>query len=241
MRDELPDPRTQRILCVDDDPDIASILLHTFEDAGFEVEAVMSGRGALEWIEQNGLPHLAIVDIRMPGMDGLELARRVHAYSDLPIIFLSAVDEEPTVIQALDTVAEDYVTKPFRPLELVARTRRVLRRLGDLSFALRKETPVDARLAVDLVRQVAIVEGREVPLTPTENKILHILVRNCPRVASTEFLLRRVWPQEEVFEDTLRVHVHRLRQKIEENPGRPRYVVTSRGQGYSFLPERAPS
>jgi DNA-binding response OmpR family regulator len=241
MRDDLPDPKAHRVLCVDDDADIASVLTHTFQDGGFEVEAVLSARAALDWIERNGLPHLAIIDIRMPGMDGLELARRIHNFSDVPIILLSAIDEEPTVIQALDTVAEDYVTKPFRPLELVARARRVLRRLGDFAFALKRETIIDPRLTVDLVRQLAIVDRKEIALTPTENKILHILVRNSPRVASTEFLLRRIWPQEEVFEDTLRVHVHRLRQKIELDPSHPRYVVTSRGQGYSFLPERAPA
>ena len=223
-----------RILCVDDDPDILHLLRKTFESAGFEVGSAASGEAGLRWIERQGLPHLAVVDIRMPGMDGLELCRRVHAYSDLPVILLTAVDDEPTVVEALDTVAEDYVLKPFRPAELVARARRVLRRIGDFSFAQAPETPVDDRLAVDFVRQVARVEGQPVPLTPTESKILHILMRSSPRTVDTGYLLRRVWPLEEVFEETLRVHVHRVRQKIEPDPGRPRYVLTHRGQGYSF-------
>jgi DNA-binding response OmpR family regulator len=116
----------------------------------------------------------------------------------------------------------------------VARARRVLRRIGNFSFTLASETPVDDRLAVDFVRQVAKVEGNPVPLTPTETKILHILMRSSPRTVGTGYLLRRVWPMEEVFEDTLRVHVHRVRQKIEPDPAKPRYVLTHRGQGYSF-------
>lgn len=228
------DSPIHRILCVDDDPDILHLLRKTFAAAGFEVATCGSGEAALRWIEHNGLPHLGVVDIRMPDLDGIELCRRIHAFSDLPVILLTAVDEEPMVVNALDTVAEDYILKPFRPAELVARARRVLRRIGDFSFTLAAETPVDGRLAVDFVRQVAKVEGKPVPLTPTETKILHILMRSSPRTVDTGYLLRRVWPMEEVFEDTLRVHVHRVRQKIEPDPAKPRYVLTHRGQGYSF-------
>ena len=219
---------------VDDDPDILHLLRKSFDAAGFEAATCGSGEAALRWIERNGLPHLAVVDIRMPGIDGLELCRQVHAYCDLPVILLTAVDDEPTVVKALDTVAEDYVLKPFRPAELMARARRVLRRIGSFAFTLAPETPVDGRLAVDFVKQVARIEGQPVPLTPTETKILHILMRSSPRTVDTGYLLRRVWPMEEVFEDTLRVHVHRVRQKIEPDPGRPRYVLTHRGLGYSF-------
>ena len=228
-----------RVLCVDDDPDILRILRYTFEDAGFEVATAGSGTAALQWLSQRGLPHLAVVDIRMPDLDGLELCRRIHTYSDLPVILLTAVDDEPVVVQALETVAEDYVLKPFRPAELVARARRLLRRVSDFSFVQGPETSIDERLAVDFVQQTARVSGQPVALTPTESKILHILMRNAPRLVTTGYLLRRVWPLEEVFEDTLRVHLHRLRQKIEPEPARPSYIVTHRGQGYSFLPHSA--
>src|SRR5215207_5801027 len=127
------DPPSYRVLCVDDDPDILHLLRKTFEGSGFEVSTCGSGEAALRWIEREGLPHLAVVDIRMPDLDGIELCGRVHAFSDLPVILLTAVDDEPTVVNALDTVAEDYILKPFRPAELVARTRRVLRRIGDFS------------------------------------------------------------------------------------------------------------
>jgi DNA-binding response OmpR family regulator len=236
MRPDL-DPRPGapiRILCVDDDPDILRILRYALEDAGFEVGTAAGGEEALAWIGRHGLPHLALVDIRMPGLDGLELCGRILAYCDLPVILLTAVDDEPTVVRALETVAEDYMLKPFRPAELVARVRRVLRRVGDFSFVLGEETRVDGRLAVDFVRQRARVQGKLVPLTPTETKILHILMRAAPRPVATDFMLRRIWPHEEVFEDTLRVHVHRLRQKIEPDPSSPCYLTTHRGIGYGF-------
>lgn len=234
MDDLARAPGIYRILCVDDDPDILRVLRYTLEDAGFDAGGASSGSEALRWIERHGLPHLAVVDIRMPEMDGLELCRRLHGYSDLPVLLLTAVDEEAVVVAALETVAEDYVIKPFRPAELVARVRRVLRRMGDFSFALGPETPVDEHLTVDFVRQAARLAGRSVALTPTESKLLYILMRNAPRLVTTDYLLRRVWPREEVFEDTLRVHVHRLRHKIEPAPGQPRYVLTHRGLGYSF-------
>ena len=226
---------SQRVLCVDDDPDIGRVLRYALEDAGFVVGTCGSGEAALAWIEQHGLPHLAVVDIRLPGLDGIELCRRIQAYADLPAILLTAVGEEPTVVRALETVAEDYMVKPFRPNELVARVRRVLRRVGDFSFVLGPEIHVDDRVVVDFVRQLVRVEGKPVALTPTETKILHILMRAAPRPVATEHLLRRIWPHEEIFEDSLRVHMHRLRQKIESDPSAPRYVTTHRGLGYSFL------
>ncbi len=225
----------QRILCVDDDPDILRVVRFTLENEGFEVGTASSGPEALDWVRQHGLPHLAVVDLMMPGMTGLELCNNLNRSSDVPVIFLSAVDDEPTIIQAIDTVAEDYVVKPFRPLELAARVRRVLRRLGDFAFTLEPVTRVDDHLAIDFAHQEAYVDSQRVALTPTETKILHILMRSARRTVRSDFLLRRIWPLEEVYEDTLRVHVHRLRHKIEPEPGRPRYLITQRGAGYSFF------
>jgi DNA-binding response OmpR family regulator len=153
---------------------------------------------------------------------------------------LTSVDEEETVVQAIERFAEDYIRKPFKPRELVARIERVFRRIGDFAYALQPVLPVDARLAVDFAHQRAIIDGREVTLTSTETKLLHVLLRNAGRVVATDFLLRRLWPSDEVFEDTLRVHVHRLRSKIEPEPSRPRYVVTERGAGYRFPSPAAP-
>lgn len=224
----------QRILVVDDDPEIVRLLSLRLDQAGYEVVTATSGQHALDVIQRSGLPHLAIVDIRMPGMDGFEFSRQVQQYSDLPIIFLTAVDEEETVIQGIERFAEDYVTKPFSPRELVARVQRVLRRMGDFAYTLAPITEVDEELAIDFVMQKAKARGQMVDLTPTETKLLYILIRNAGRTVTNDFLLRRLWPLDEVFEDTLRVHVHRLRHKIEPTPSQPRYVLTERGIGYKF-------
>jgi DNA-binding response OmpR family regulator len=229
-------PQIQRILAVDDDPDILRLVCDKFEREGFDVLTAASGQAALDLIARKGLPHLALVDLNMPGMGGFEFCRRVLAYSDLPIVILTAVDEEETVIQAIDLYAEDYVTKPFSPRELVARVRRVLRRIGDFAYCLEPQTRVDERLAVDFVGQQAYLGDQAVDLSPTEAKILYLLMRNAGRPLPGEYLLRRVWPLEEVFVDTLRVNVHRLRKKLGNNPAGLQYIVTERGVGYSFLP-----
>jgi DNA-binding response OmpR family regulator len=231
-------PQTQRLLVVDDDPAILRLVRDKFEHEGFDVQTAGSGEAALDAIARLGLPHLAVVDINMPRMDGFEFCRRVLRFSDLPIIILTAVDEEETVIQAIDLFAEDYVTKPFSPRELVARVRRVLRRIGDFAYCLEPVTRVDEHLAVDFVGQQALVDDQPVDLSPTEAKILYLLMRNAGRALPSEYLLRRIWPMEEVFEDTLRVNIHRLRKKIGANPAGLPYIVTERGVGYSFLPGR---
>ncbi len=238
----MPDPshafRTegnlQRILVVDDDPAIRRLLKDKLEGAGYEVWTAASGNQALETIERRGMPHLAVVDINMPGMNGLRFCETVQQFSDLPVIMLSAVDEEETIVGSISRYAEDYVTKPFSPRELVARLERVLRRVGDYSYTWDVVTRIDAHLAVDIPHQHALVDDQTVALTPTETKLLYLLMRNAGRTVSTDFLLRRLWPMEEVFEDTLRVHIHRLRHKIEPTPSRPRYILTERGLGYSF-------
>jgi DNA-binding response OmpR family regulator len=229
---------SQRVLVVDDDPAILRLVSDKLDRAGFDVWTAASGQEALDVISRRGLPHLAVVDIMMPGMDGFEFCRAVQRFTDIPVIMLTAVDEEETVIQGIEHFAEDYVTKPFSPRELVARVQRVLRRIGDFAYTLDPVTRVDDRLAVDFAHQRAVVDGQPVDLTPTETKLLYILMRNAGRTVTTDFLLRRLWPLEQVFEDVLRVHIHRLRQKIEPVPGQPRYIVTKRGLGYVFAAER---
>ena len=223
------------VLCVDDDADIRRVLRHTLELSGLACAEAASGQAALDWVSRNGLPHAAIVDIRMPGMTGLELCDRLHAYSDVPVILLTAVDDEPTMVRSIETFAEDYVLKPFRPAVLVARVKRLLRRGSGGARTQGPEVPVDERLSLRFQRQEAVVDGVVVPLTPTETKLLYVLLRGAPRSVRNAHLLARVWPREEVFEDTLRVHVHRLRQKLEPDPARPRYLVTDRGVGYRFV------
>lgn len=232
----LPEPGVaQRILAVDDDPDILRVVSYTLELEGFQVGTAAAAPEALDWIRKNGLPHLAIVDIMMPGINGIELAREVQKFADLPVIMLTAVDEQATVVSTIEQVAEDYITKPFNPKELVARVKRLMRRIGDFGYTLAPVTRIDDYLSIDFVHQKATAGGKPVSLTPTETKLLHILIRSHRRTVTTDYLLRRIWPLDEVFEDTLRVHVHRLRQKIEPQPSSPKYLVTQRGAGYSFL------
>jgi DNA-binding response OmpR family regulator len=226
----------RRILAVEDDPDLLRLIRRELEAAGFEVWACLSAEQALEMVARQGLPHLALVDILLPGRDGLSLARELQEWSDLPVIMLTSVDEEDTVVRAIETFAEDYIRKPFAPREMVARVERVVRRIGDFGYTLQPVIRVDDCLSIDLAHQKALVSGRPVPLTSTETKLLYVLMRNAGRVVATDFLLRRLWPSDEVFEDTLRVHVHRLRGKIEPQPSRPRYVLTERGTGYRFPP-----
>ena len=224
----------QRILVVDDDPAILQLIKFKLESAGYEVLAATSGIEALDIIGRSGIPHLAIVDLNMPIMNGFEFCEAVQQFSDVPVIVLSAQDEEDTIIRGISYYAEDYVTKPFSPRELAARVERVLRRIGDFGYTLDVLTRIDDHLTVDFPHQRALIDDRAIQLTPTETKLLYLLIRNAGRVVSTDFLLRRLWPMDEVFEDTLRVHVHRLRQKIEPIPSQPRYVLTERGAGYSF-------
>jgi DNA-binding response OmpR family regulator len=224
----------ERILVVDDDPKIRQLVDLRLTPAGYEVFTAASGEEALEVISRQGLPHLAVVDLIMPGMTGFEFCEAVQRFSDLPVILLTAMGEEDTVVEGIERFAEDYIVKPFSPRELLARVERVLRRIGDFAYTLEPVMQVDERLSVDIAHQRAQVAGQEVDLTPTETKLLYILMRNADRTVTTDFLLRRLWPLEEVFEDTLRVHVHRLRQKIEVDPSKPCYIVTERGLGYRF-------
>ncbi len=221
-----------RILAVDDDPGTLAVVKAALEVEGFEVGIVTSGPKALQWIEKHGLPHAAVIDIVMPGMDGLELCATLHKSFDLPIVLLSSVDEHEVIIRALDEVAEDYVIKPFHPRELAVRVRRLVRRIVVLEESMHRLIRVHEDLVLDLVGQKAERNGQVLSLTPIETKILHILVQRSPRPANTQLLLSRIWPDQDVFEDTLRVHIHRLRSKLEPDPAHPCHLTTEKGAGY---------
>lgn len=224
----------QTILAVDDNLYTLRIVQHALEQAGFKVITAVSGEDALEIMAQQGLPHLAIVDIHMPpGMSGFEFCRTIHQYSDLPAIMLTAVNEESTVIAGLDEHAEDYIIKPFSPAELVARVNRVLERMGDFAYTMTPFTRVDKHLSINFPERTAIVDEQPISLTPTETKLLYILMRSAGQTVTTDFIIRRIWPLEPAYEDRLHVHMHRLRRKIEDK-SRPRYIVSERGAGYIF-------
>ncbi len=236
MMDEV-NGRGQRIIAVDDNTYTLRIVQHTLTQAGYEVMTASSGETAVAMIEEKGLPDLAIVDLHMPpGMSGFEFCRTIHQYSDLPVIMLTAVNEENTVLEGLEKHAEDYIVKPFSPGELAARVRRLLDRMGDFAYHIAPITKVDERLEIDFPNRQAYVNGEAKALTPTETKLLYILMRHAGTTVTTEYILRRLWPLEPAFEDRLHVHLHRLRRKIEDkqDKSRPRYITSERGTGYVF-------
>jgi len=229
------EPSEYHILVIDDDTLVLEMIEEALSRSGFQVSAVTSAEDALDWMKRHGLPHLAVVDINMPfGMDGLEFCEMVHTFSDLPIMMLTAIEDEETISQAIDRCAEDYLTKPFQPGELIARARRILRRIGRFAFPLDSLMRVDTRLVVDLVGCQVIVDGRPDILTPTETKLLYILMRNAGRPVNSNYLLRRLWPHDTDHDDRLRVYIHRLRNKIEVDSATPYYIRSQRGVGYTF-------
>ncbi len=229
--------RPINILVLDDDPAILDLVGMALQTSGYHVWPALSVSQALDLLARRGLPHLAIVDLMMPDEPGMTFCETVHAYSDLPCIILSAVDDTDTVVQGLRAWAEDYVIKPFHVKELMARVRRVLLRVENFAYAESQIIHVDGCLSVDFVRQRAMVRGRPVALTPIESKILFVLMRSPGHPLHADYILRRVWPAEEVFEDTLRVHMHRLRQKIDPGADEFRHIVTERNVGYRFEAE----
>jgi DNA-binding response OmpR family regulator len=225
------------ILVVDDNLYTLRIVQYALDNAGYQSQTSVSGEEAMQVINEKGLPHLAIVDLHMPpGMSGFEFARSVHQFSDLPIIMLTAVDEEQTIIEGLEKHAEDYIIKPFNPGELVMRVQRVLNRLGDFAYSLDAITKVDERLSINFPKRQALINDEPVSLTPTETKLLYVLMRQAGQIVTTEYILRRLWPLEPAFEDRLHVHMHRLRRKIEDkgDNNRPPYIKSERGTGYTF-------
>lgn len=222
----------ERILCVDDERDVRIVVARTLELAGFAVTSVESSKEALARIRSEGLPDLAIIDLVMPDHDGFWLCRELQTFCDLPVVLLTSVSDEPTTARAIEEVAEDYIVKPFRPSELVARVRRILKRVPPAARSSGLWSEIDSRLQVDFPGRTLRIAGVESEITPTEARILYLLWRNLGRTVETGVLLRRVWPREEVFEDTLRVHVHRLRKKLEVDPEKPALLRTDRGRGY---------
>lgn len=223
------------VLVVDDDPIICRTLQLNLEADGYDVLTAVSGREALRYLEQV-MPDLAIVDLLLPDMHGFELCARVKRYLDLPIIMLTAVGTEESVVEGLKLYAEDYVVKPFRYRELLARIERVLKRARP-ALPECQVLVVNGELRVDFARHTATVRGREVPLTPLESRLLACLARRPNRVVSNEVLMDELWPEGEGDAPRLWVLVSRLRRKIEPDPTAPRYILTERDQGYRLVVE----
>jgi DNA-binding response OmpR family regulator len=226
-----------RFLVVDDAPDVVESVRLGFMLQWREVDVMGAGTGqeALDLVERDG-PDLVLLDIGLPDLDGYEVLTQIRCFSDVPVIMLTARDDTLGKIKGLELGADDYITKPFDHLELLARVRAVLRRLDMPSPRTRTPSFRSGELEVDFSAQEARLAGAPLELTPTEYRLLYHLVRNAGRVLPHGTLLARVWGREYVDEvDYLRVYVRRLRQKLGDDSEHPRYIRTERGLGYRFL------
>jgi len=223
-----------KILVVEDDANICKLISDYMNAHGYDVTAVPDGPEALEYIGQRGLPHIALIDLALPTMHGFELSSKLKAMADVPIIFVTSTSDTDTIVQGLKRYAEDFIVKPFELRELEARVQAVLDRMPSLDYASEPIVRVDDNLSIDFAHNRLMLGGKSFGLTPTESILLHVLLRNAGRVVENRMLIARVWPSEDVWEDTLRVHMHRLRRKLESDSHHPHYIRTERGVGYMF-------
>ena len=226
------------LLVVEDDKEIREGVEIYLKSQGYEVFQAADGVEGLEVIEKEDI-HLAIVDIMMPRMDGISMVVKLREKYDFPVIFLSAKSEEVDKIMGLNMGADDYVTKPFTPMELLARVnsqlrryRRFMERLGDKEENSRIHTIGGLEINEDNVE--VTVDGEPVKMTPIEYKILLLLMKNPGRVFSAEEIYERVWNERAINTDTIMVHVRNIREKIEVNPREPKYLKVVWGVGYKI-------
>lgn len=226
--------QSKTILVVDDEPRIAEAVTMNLELEGYQVSCAGDGQEALRKVTEE-LPDLIILDIMMPNMDGFETLQRIRELSNVPVIMLTVKGGETDKVKGLELGADDYVTKPFSPKELVSRVKAALRRAATPSPVPKTEIRVDNNLSIDFSRRRVIVRGREVHLRPTEYRLLYHLVSNAGHVLTHEILLRKVWGYDYRNEDQyLWLYVTYLRQKLEDNPKEPKYILGERGVGYRF-------
>jgi DNA-binding response OmpR family regulator len=224
----------ETILVVDDEPTLREVVVRYLEREGYRALEAGDGLEA-EAVLRSNAPSLVILDLMLPGTDGLELCRRIRARSDLPVIMLTARGEEADRIVGLELGADDYVTKPFSPRELVARVRTVLRRAG--APAEPRERIQHGDLVLDSEARDVRKRGRLVCLTAKEFDLLWFLASHPRRVFSREHLMSSVWGYQAAFDTgTVTVHIRRLRAKIEDDAARPRHIETVWGVGYRFSP-----
>ncbi|UCC89367.1 MAG: response regulator transcription factor [Anaerolineales bacterium] len=223
---------SKKILVVDDEPKIVRVLKGYLESAGFQVIAAYDGTEALA-VFRHETPDLIVLDLMLPEVDGLDVARAIRRESDVPLIMLTARVDEADRLIGLELGADDYVTKPFSPREVVARVRAVLRRVAGSEPASRRLSVGDITLDLDK-RQIKVTD-RQVELTPTEFDLLATLMESPGRIFSRMQLLDKVQGYAyEGYERTVDAHVKNLRHKIEEDPKNPRYILTAYGLGYKF-------
>jgi DNA-binding response OmpR family regulator len=233
----------RQILLVEDDPRICQDVRQYLERDGFSVIVCERGQQAIEKIAR-ALPDLALIDLDLPDMNGFDVCRALKRYADIPIIVLTRFADEDYKVTALDQFAEDYITKPCGLREIEARIGCVLRRCSGPAEEAHPEYVVDDHLRINFSQHWIEVKRQDEKgveyfhralLTPIESRLMHILLRNAGRIMTTDALLTRVWASgADAFPEGLRVHIRRLRVKIEPIPAAPRYIVTERGLGYRF-------
>ena len=224
------------ILICDDQPDIVNALKIYLTPEGYHLFEAYNGKEALEIVKNNDI-HLILLDIMMPGLDGIAATAKIREFSNVPIILLTAKSETEDKVLGLNEGADDYITKPFVPVEVLARVRSQLRRYARLGS--RAEEPEQALtiggITMDDRTKTVTVEGETVNLTPTEYSILHLLMSNPGTVFSTKALYEAVWQEAALgSEGSVAVHIRHLREKIEINPSEPRYLKVMWGQGYKL-------
>ena len=227
--------RDKLILLVDDEPRLTTMMRMNLETDGLRVHVAASGREALDALREE-MPDLILLDVMMPNMDGFETLRRIRLASQVPVIMLTAMNEENDRIKGLELGADDYVNKPFNYREVLSRIRAVLRRHYLPAPATMGLITVDDRLTIDFQKREVLINGERVNLRPTEYRLLYHLVQRAGYVVNHNDLLARVWGPE-YHDEThyLRLYVTYLRQKIERDPANPVYILTERGVGYRLV------
>jgi two-component system, OmpR family, response regulator RegX3 len=223
-----------RVLVVEDEESFSDALSYMLRKEGFEVSVAETGTAALTEFDRSG-PDIVLLDLMLPELSGTEVCRKLRQKSSVPIIMVTARDSEIDKVVGLEIGADDYVTKPYSPRELVARIRAVLRRQSADPDERMTPTLAAGPVRMDVERHVVTVDGTAVPLPLKEFELLELLLRNAGRVLTRGQLIDRVWGADYVGDTkTLDVHVKRLRSKIEPEPSSPRFIVTVRGLGYKF-------
>lgn len=224
------------ILICDDQPDIVNALKIYLAPEGYHIYEAYNGKEALELVRTQDI-HLLLLDVMMPGLDGIAVTSRIRDFSNVPIILLTAKSETEDKVQGLNAGADDYITKPFVPAEVLARVRSQLRRYARLGSRVEESSAVLTLggITMDDRTKTVTVDGNEVAMTPTEYAILHLFLSNPGKVFSTKVLYEAVWRETALgSEGAVAVHIRHLREKIEINPSEPRYLKVIWGQGYKI-------
>jgi DNA-binding response OmpR family regulator len=225
----------RRILVVDDEERMVRFIRLNLEHDGFQVSEAFNGKQAVQRLRDVN-PDLILLDVMMPDLDGFEVLEMIREISNVPVIMLTAKGEEDDRVRGLEKGADDYVTKPFSPRELVSRVRAVLRRTEGATGSMHGLIEVDERLKIDFDRREVWLEGKIVKLRPTEYRLLFHLVQNAGWVVSHDQLLAKVWGYEYRDEPHyVRLYINYLRQKLEKDAANPKYILTERGVGYRFV------